>query len=118
MKATPPVAPEQPRLVPPPKPGYLRVAWGTLLGYALTLLLLLPVGVLLYVLGVGLDPLDTTDSIGRGLFYRDGPWSVVAEACVGLLLAGLTTTLVRSQLDRTGWETSYGVTFWTLLLAG
>jgi hypothetical protein len=53
----------------------------------------------------------STDSVGRGAFYRYDFWSWGAEACVGLLAVGLTALMVGHQLrTRTGWEVPFGAT--------
>ena len=102
---------------PPERPGYFAVAWATFLGYFFTILVLLLFAIL--ALFAGLTLIDTTDSVTRGLFYRYDVWSWVAEACVGLLVVGLTTLLVGSFLQaRTGWEVPFGATFATLLVTG
>jgi hypothetical protein len=110
-------APVEAPPAPPERPGYFAVAWATFLGYLWTVLIALPF-VLLATLA-GLTLVDTSDSVGRGLFYRYDVWSWAAEACVGLLAVGATTLLVGSQLRvRTGWEVPFGATFATLLLTG
>jgi hypothetical protein len=102
---------------PPERPGYFAVAWATFLGYLFTIILALPL--VLAATFVGVDFLDTTDSVGRGVFYRYDLWSWTAEVCVGLLAVGLTTLMVGHQLrTRTGWEVPFGFAFLTLLVSG
>lgn len=111
------VAPVEAPPAPPERPGYLSVAWATFLGYLFTVFLLFAVAILALVAGLALN--DTSDSVGRGLFYRYDVWSWGAEACVGVLVVGVTSLMVGSQLHhRTGWEVPFGTTFMTLLLAG
>jgi hypothetical protein len=98
------------------RPGYLRVGWATFVGYVYALLLLVPIGIAVSFLGI-----DTfgAGSVGRGLFYRFDGWSILAEACAGILVTGLTAFMVRYQLHRsTGWEVTFGFAFVTLFLAG
>lgn len=102
---------------PPPRPGYLAVAWATFLGYLVSAVLLFIVGVLLVYAGAGVS--DVGGSAGRGLFYRYDTWSWAAEASAAILMTGLTALLVGSYLNsRTGWEVPFGTTFATLLLTG
>jgi hypothetical protein len=106
-------APEQAPPAPPPsRPGFFAVAWATFLGYFLTVLLAIP---LVAVVGfAGLDLMDRTDSVARGVFYRYDGWSWAAEACLGLLAVSVTAAIVGSVLrSRTGWEVPYG---WTVLI--
>jgi hypothetical protein len=110
-------APVEAPPAPPPRPGYLSVVWATFIGYLWTVILSLPL--LLAAWLVGLDVIDTSGSIGRGVFYRYDAWSWAAEACVGLIAVGATALMVGHQLrTRTGWEVSFGETFLILLLAG
>ena len=102
---------------PPPRPGFFAVAWATFLGYFVSALLLLLLGLAVSLVGVGV--IDVGGTAGRGLFYRYDAWSWAAEACAAILVTGLTALLVGSFLSsRTGWEVSYGTTFATLLLTG
>jgi hypothetical protein len=102
---------------PPPRPGFLAVAWATLLGYFYTLLLALP---LVFAASfAGFDPMDRWDSVGRGVFYRYDGWSWAAEACVGLLAVGITAAIVGSRLrSYTRWEVPYGTICLILLVTG
>jgi hypothetical protein len=102
---------------PPPRPGFLSVAWATFLGYFVTALLALPIA---FIVGyAGLDVVDSSGSVGRGAFYRYDVWSWGAEACLGLLAVGITAAIVSSMLrSRTGWEVPYGTTFLILLATG
>jgi hypothetical protein len=102
---------------PPPRPGFLAVAWATLLGYFYTLLLALP---LVFAASyAGLDPMDRWDSVGRGVFYRYDGWSWAAEACLGLLAVGITAAIVGNRLrSYTGWEVPYGTICLILLGTG
>jgi hypothetical protein len=102
---------------PPERPGFFAVAWATFLGYFMSAILLVVLGVLLMVAGVGV--VDVGGTAGRGLFYRYDLWSWAAEACAAILIAGLTALLVGSYLSsRTRWEVPFGTTFVTLLLTG
>jgi hypothetical protein len=111
------IAPVEAPPAPLERPGYLKVARATFLGYLFTVVLALPLMVAGFF--AGLDFLDSTDSVGRGVFYRYDPWSWTAEACVGLLAVGLTALMVGRQLrTRTGWEVSFAAAFLTLLITG
>ena len=102
---------------PPERPGYFAVAWATFLGYLFTVILAFPL--VLAATFVGVDFLDMTDSVGRGVFYRYDLWSWAAEASVALLAVGLTALMVGHQLrTRTGWEVTFGAVFLTLLITG
>jgi hypothetical protein len=106
-------APEQaPPAPPPPRPGFFAVAWATFLGYLATVLLAIPLVVVVHF--AGLDLLDRTDSVARGVFYRYDGWSWAAEASFGVLAVSVTAAIVGSVLrSRTGWEVPYG---WTVLI--
>jgi hypothetical protein len=109
--------PEAPPTPPPPRPGFFAVAWATFLGYALTVLLAIPV--ILLAAGAGLDLIDRSGSVARGAFYRYDGWSWAAEACLGLLAVSVTAAIVGSVLRaRTAWEVPYGWTFLILLATG
>jgi hypothetical protein len=101
-------APEQaPPAPPPPRPGFLAVAWATLLGYAATVLLAIPLAIAAWF--AGLDLGDRSDSVARGVFYRYDGWSWAAEACIGLLAVAVTAAIVGSILrGRTTWEVPTG----------
>ena len=111
-------APEQaPPAPPPPRPGFFAVAWATFLGYALTVLLAIPL--IFLAAQAGLDLMDRSDSIERGAFYRYDGWSWAAEACLGLLAVAVTAAIVGSLLrSRTAWEVPYGWTFLILFATG
>lgn len=110
-------APVEAPPAPPERPGYFAVAWATFLGYLFTVILALPL--VLAAAYVGVDFIDITNSVGRGVFYRYDLWSWAAEACVGLVAVGLTALMVGHQLrTRTGWEVTFGVAFLTLLVTG
>jgi hypothetical protein len=110
-------APVEAPPAPPPRPRYLSVVWATFLGYLWTVILGLPL--VLAALFAGLDVIDTSGSVGRGVFYRYDAWSWAAEASVGLIAVGATALMVGQQLRaRTGWEVSFGETFLILLLTG
>lgn len=110
-------APVEAPPAPPERPGYFAVAWATFLGYLFTVILAFPL--VLAAAYVGVDLFDTTNSVGRGAFYRYDLWSSAAEACVGLLAVGLTALMVGHQLrTRTGWEVPFGFAFLTLLVSG
>lgn len=111
-------APEQaPPTAPPPRPGFFAVAWATFLGYALTVVLAIPL--IFLASETGLDLMDRSDSIERGAFYRYDGWSWAAEACLGLLAVAVTAGIVGSVLRaRTSWEVPYGWTFLILLGTG
>jgi hypothetical protein len=111
-------APEQaPPAPPPPRPGFFAVAWATFLGYALTVVLAIPL--IFLAAEAGLDLMDRSDSIERGAFYRYDGWSWAAEACLGLLAVAVTAAIVGSVLrSRTRWEVPYGWTFLILLVTG
>jgi hypothetical protein len=81
------------------------------------LVLLFPVGIVAYLLGI--DALGLADSDGRGAFYRFDVWSYAAEACVGVFVTAVTAYFVRSQLIRiTKWEVSYRFAFAVILVTG
>jgi hypothetical protein len=102
---------------PPERPGFFAVAWATFLGYLVAAIVLVAVGGALLLAGVGI--FDVGGTAGRGLFYRYDLWSWAAEACVAILVTGLTALLVGGYLSsRTGWEVPFGTTFLTLLLTG
>jgi hypothetical protein len=102
---------------PPERPGFFAVAWATFLGYFVVAIVLVAVGLVLMFAGVGI--IDTGGSAGRGLFYRYDLWSWAAEACVAILIVGLTALLVGSYLRwRTGWEVPFGTAFLTLFVTG
>jgi hypothetical protein len=111
-------APEQaPPAPPPPRPGFFAVGWATFLGYALTVLLAIPLVVA--VSYAGLDLMDRSGSVDRGVFYRYDGWSWAAEACLGLLAVAVTAAIVGSVLrSRTAWEVPYGWTFTILFATG
>jgi hypothetical protein len=110
-------APVEAPPAPPPRPGYLSVVWATFLGYLWTLILGVPLVVAASL--AGLDVVDRSGSVGRGLFYRYDAWSWAAEACVGLIAVGATALMVGQQLRiRTGWEVRFSETFLILLVAG
>jgi hypothetical protein len=102
---------------PPPRPGFLLVAWSTFLGYVITVLVSLP---LLLLLGyAGLELFGAESAGGRGVFYRYDVWSWLAEACIGLLATFITALMVGRQLrQQTAWEVPFGFTFATLLVTG
>ncbi len=50
---------------PAARPGYLRVAWATFTGYLFAAILLIPIGIGVYFLGI--DALGLSDSAGRGV---------------------------------------------------
>jgi hypothetical protein len=80
---------------PPERPGFFAVAWATFLGYFVTAVLGLALG-LVGVLG-GLAIWKGPQSPGRGLFYRYDVWSWGAEACAAvIILASSTATSSRS----------------------
>jgi hypothetical protein len=109
--------PEAPPAPAPPRPGFFAVAWATLLGYVATALLGIPLALLAGE--AGLDLMDRSDSVERGVFYRFDGWSWAAEACLGLLAVSLTAAIVGSVLrSRTSWEVPYGWTFLILLVTG
>lgn len=111
-------APVEAPPAPPPRPGYLSVVWATFLGYLWTVILGVPLVVAASLLA-GLDVVDRSGSVGRGLFYRYDAWSWAAEACVGLIAVGVTALMVGQQLRiRTGWEVRFSETFLILLVAG
>ena len=102
---------------PPERPGFFAVAWATFLGYLVAAIVLLAVGLVLLLAGVGI--LDAGGTAGRGLFYRYDLWSWAAEACVAILVTGLTALAVKSYLtSRTRWEVPFGTTFLTLMVTG
>ena len=111
-------APEQaPPAPPPPRPGFFAVGWATFLGYALTVLLAIPLVVA--VSYAGLDLMDRSGSVDRGVFYRYDGWSWAAEACLGLLAVAVTAAIVGSVVrSRTAWEVPYGWTFTILFATG
>jgi hypothetical protein len=111
-------APEQaPPAPPPPRPGFLAVAWATFLGYLGTVLLAFPLVIVLSLAGAELG--DRSDSVTRGAFYRYDGWSWAAEACLGVLAVAVTAAIVGSVLrSRTGWEVPFGWTFLILLATG
>jgi hypothetical protein len=111
-------APEQaPPAPPPPRPGFFAVALATFLGYLWTVLVGLPLAFAASFAGLGL--VDTSGSVGRGVFYRYDAWSWAAEACLGLLAVAVTAAILGSVLrSRTGWEVPYRWTFLILLVTG
>jgi hypothetical protein len=103
--------------VPPERPGFFAVAWATFLGYLVAAIVLLAVGLVLMLAGVGI--IDVGGTAGRGLFYRYDLWSWAAEACVAILITGLTSLLVGSYLtSHTRWEVPFGTVFLTLMVTG
>jgi hypothetical protein len=111
-------APQQAPPAPaPPRPGFFAVAWATLLGYLLTVVLAIPL--IFLAAEAGLDLMDRSDSIERGAFYRYDGWSWAAEACLGLLAVSVTAAIVGSILrSRTSWEVPYGWAFLILFATG
>jgi hypothetical protein len=108
---------EAPPAPPPPRPGFFAVAWATLLGYAFTVLLAIPLVIALHE--AGLDLMDRSESVGRGAFYRYDAWSWAAEACLGVLAVSVTAAVVGGRLrSYTGWEVPFGWTFVILLVTG
>jgi len=99
---------------PPARPSVWRVGWATFIGYVITVVIGLPI-----VIGMAALGLAVFNGPGRGIFLHYDVWSWLAEACIGLLAAGLTAFVVRDSLhQRTNWEVPYWFTFATLLLTG
>jgi hypothetical protein len=117
MSPTAVVPPVEAPPAPPERPGFLAVVWATFLGYFVTAVLGLAVGVAGLIAGVTLW--EGPHKPGRGLFYRYDVWSWGAEACAALLVLSVTAAIVGSFLrSRTGWEVGFGAIFLTLFLTG
>ncbi len=117
MSAAAVVPPVEAPPAPPERPSFLAVAWATFLGYLVTAVLALAIGMVGLLAG---GPLwKDAQAPGRGLFYAYDVWSWAAEACAGLLILSVTAVIVGSSLrERTGWEVGFGTIFLTLFATG